>query len=236
MHLGMLHLFRHWYNKTHCWFALSVRCCLQRTDTTAPCSVTCLLTNGGWTLIIFQYRRPRHQGIYQLDPAAPVSGVIKQRPWRQPRQPTCTMGGAASKVPKGSFADLFFDGRPVKDKKEAMEAMMADDFKLAFVGQFAGATTGMVIPKEKVVARPRHVPGGTTCSSRSAVRRGRSGGRHASGIRTSASVASRGSTTPAQARRTTSGSRASSGPRRWTRSTGGRRRQRCSQHGRRRSV
>jgi len=67
------------------------------------------------------------------------------------------MGCSSSKsVPQypglaGSFAEIFFDGRPMAEKKDEVAALMHDDFKLAFVGPFAGATTGMILPKEKVL-------------------------------------------------------------------------------------
>merc|ERR1711991_837469 len=51
----------------------------------------------------------------------------------------------------GSFAEIFFDGRPMAEKKDEVAALMHNDFKLAFVGHFAGATTGMILPKEKVL-------------------------------------------------------------------------------------
>ena len=56
----------------------------------------------------------------------------------------------AKEPPAGSFAALFFDGRPAASKVEEMIALMDDSFKLAFVGPYAGATTGMIMDKEMV--------------------------------------------------------------------------------------
>ena len=78
-------------------------------------------------------------------------------PYRQPvqlvtRRRDCGFGriGNLHLLEAPLRSPKLFDGRPAASKVEEMVAMMDDSFKLAFVGPYAGATTGIVLNKEMV--------------------------------------------------------------------------------------
>jgi hypothetical protein len=86
------------------------------------------------------------------EPAAPAAPAAANKPAVEAEPEASAEPAAeeaASDVP--AVVSLFFDGEQISGKAEALAALYAEEFTISFVGPFTGATTGMVLDREKVI-------------------------------------------------------------------------------------